>query len=140
MNVCSICARSVKAMGLCEMHYARMRRNGGPLIKRRRRGVMDAPVSRQVMSRLGPVQAAVLVALVKASGPVPCAVLQRAAGVRGPKSIHAVVHSLRLRFGDDLIETRCGAGYASGERLRRCLALVMDDPRSNLDNCAGVIR
>lgn len=47
MSKCAVetCPRKVASRGWCHMHYGRWRRNGDPLIKRRARGVMDAPVT-----------------------------------------------------------------------------------------------
>lgn len=123
------CERRRWARSLCQMHAARLRRNGDPLLKRRARGVMDAPVLTYVQERrlgrpkhygpdraLAPRHARVVQAL--ASGE-----LRRYEDLvpftgGSQRSLMHVVSKLRRRFGFDIIETHHGVGYKLAGPLR----------------------
>ena len=127
--ICSIegCERSLSARKWCHMHYARARRNGGPLVKKRARGVMDAPVvggrttrPKRVGLALGRTQVRVLREL--ATGEVVSYErLETAIGGQSQNAVQQVVSSLRMRFGWDVIETHTGKGYSAGPTLERLL-------------------
>lgn len=121
------CGRIVMARRLCPMHYARLRRNGGPLVKRRARGVMDAPIAGGRPPRpkrtglvLGHTQVRILRELAKGEI-VSYERLTQAIGGQSQNALQQVVSSLRLRFGWDVIETHIGKGYSAGPTLERLL-------------------
>ncbi len=123
------CERRRKGGRLCEMHGARLRRNGDPMLKRRASGVMDAPVLTYVQERrlgrpryygpdraLAPRHARVVLAL--ASGELRRYedLLPLTGGSQ--RSLMQVVSKLRARFGFDIIETHHGVGYKLAGPLR----------------------
>lgn len=130
--------RSVKASGLCQMHHLRLMRNGDPLIKRRARGVMDAPVvllrttkqdkskqqeRRRLRYQLEPRLIRLALALMRARGEVVeretlCAVTRIP-----PRSLATAIHELRYTLtydgydGYDAIVTHKQQGYAADMHL-----------------------
>lgn len=117
------CERDEKLVrGMCRLHYARWRRQGNPLVKRRARGVMDAPVVtyRQLRQevqppmvrgrwKMRPAEVAVLVRLAE-RGTLRYEELCEYAGLT-PLSLSVTVSRIRARFGYDVIETVRDYGY-----------------------------
>lgn len=124
--ICSIdgCGRQTRAYGWCGMHYARNARNGGPMVKLRASGVLDAPVPQRKEQRkglgLGHTQVRVMRELA-AGEIVTYERLEAAIGGQSQNALQQVVSSLRLKFGWDVIETHTGRGYSAGPILRRML-------------------
>lgn len=64
MSQCLYCERRVHARKMCQAHWARWWRNGDPLRKYRRRGILDA----EPVPVLGPLQKQIILALVQRQG------------------------------------------------------------------------
>lgn len=116
---CLYCDNRHQARGMCSMHYARWRRNGGPMVKHRNRGVLDA----EPVPVLGPVSTRILMTLIQNAGRTfPAYMLHTAL----PKVTAAHIATLRQRYGADIIETVTGRGYrvtvATAARLEREMA------------------
>lgn len=118
-----ICDRPHQAKGYCSMHYRRNMRNGAPLVKRRARGVMDAPVVRtrplppKPIPRelcLGPKQTKLLCLIWRA--PVEVSTLAQELGVEPIVVMHKV-HAIRRRFGYDAIQTTMPKGKRAHYQL-----------------------
>lgn len=116
------CDRAPKTRGWCEMHYARWRRLGTPLLKRRRRGVLDAPVVYKPKVSRPKVQGRKICGLTKGQFAV---LVTLAKGVSEPTEIArqtgqthmAVVRhvsSIREVYGWEAIETVIPAGQHRG--------------------------
>ena len=117
------CQRRHSAKGYCQMHLARLRRNGGPGIKRRARGVMDAPVvpvrlaatTKPIPKRrplLSPREARLVLLLARADGrAVSHESLENALGLP-LLGLQRMVCHIRSKTGYRAIETIYGEGYA----------------------------
>ncbi len=94
---CAYCEKPAHAREMCHMHYRRFRAYGTPLHKRRKRGVMDAPVTYP----LGPAQKQIVVTLLQNPGRVfPWYAL----GNTEAGFVTALRH-IRERYGRDVVET-----------------------------------
>lgn len=115
------CWRPITSRQLCQMHWKRWKRNGDPLIKRRARGVMDAPVVPYVPRRpkregpfLGPQQTRLLCLIWRE--PVELTVIANELGVQ-PACVMQKVSNIRRRFGYDAIRTSLPKGKRAHYQL-----------------------
>lgn len=123
MNQCSVetCSRESRVRGLCGLHYGRWHRLGDPLMKRRARGLMDAPVLTYRQERalteprrpklpIPPRSSKVLLVLTEARGIVSRQELSRRTGAT-EGAVQNAVGRIRARFGYDVIRTHALRGY-----------------------------
>ena len=113
---CLYCDNRHQARGMCSMHYARWRRNGGPMVKHGVLAAVPVPLP-------GPVSARILMTLIENAGRTfPAYTLHTAL----PKVTAAHIATLRQRYGADIIETVTGRGYrvsvATAARLSKEMA------------------
>lgn len=124
------CKKPSVAHQLCHMHYARLRRNGDPLIKLRARGVMDGEIHKRPRPHFGGPrrgqpspgkisrQIKLAAALVAADGEVVTyESLMRAINAKSQTVLQSVTCTLRNRLKDwewTVIVTVRGQGYQAG--------------------------
>ncbi len=115
---CTYCPKPAHAREMCQMHYRRFRFYGDPLHKRRKRGVMDAPVTYP----LGPAQTVVLTTLLSAPGRV----FPWYAMANTQASFESAVKRIRKHYGPNVVETMAKPrGYRMAPEMARKLTEAM---------------